>query len=210
MKRHLRLKTVLIVELILCYLALLTLVSYIRAPQEYRAETESPILLTRDFVSFSGEVAGDELIVQNDASGAAMGYQSELQLSEIDRLSVSLKINCPEEYAGRTLYVDLYEFESGYDSPEQEAVLITEVGEQEMELTLPTGEQHPENACLRIFTLEDANYSIENVMVCKEIPQPKVSGAMIAVVALIVFTTVGTLVCYIWQLKKEGEREDEA
>lgn len=210
MKSKVQWKTILIAEIIISYMALLTVVSHICAPQAYRAETEAPILMTSDFVSFSGESAERELLFRNDTSGSAVGYQSALKLTEAERIAVTLKINCPEEYSGCKLYVDLYESESGYDDPEQEAVLTTEAGEQEAELILYAGEQHPENAWLRIFTTDKSEFSVEKIVVSEAVPQEKVSKAMLGVTALIVFGTMGTALYCISKWRKEGEGEYES
>lgn len=160
-------------------------------------------------MSFSGERAEKELVFRNDTSGAAIGYQSTVRLTETDRIAVALTINCSEEYSGHKLYVDLYEGESGYDFPEQEEVLTTEAGAQKIELILFAGEQHPSNAWLRIFTTDQAEYSVDEVVVSKAVPEAKVSAVMLGITALIVLGTMGTFIYCISEWRKEGERKYE-
>lgn len=206
---YINLKALMIVEIIISYMALLTVVSHIRAPQEYRVETESPILVTSDFVSFFGEQAGDTLSYNNDTDGTAIGYVGELELTDLEQIFVSFRIACPSEYAGKTVYVDLYDYEGGYDSPEQEEVLTLQQGEYEVEFSLFPGENPPTSAQLRIFTVEAADYLIDNVTICAVKPLPKVSNAMIYTVCLIWLCTLLTAGYRLRKWWKEGGNPDE-
>lgn len=61
------LRRLIVVELIVCYMAVLTLVSHIRGPEKYRVDSETPLLTVENFVSFAGEAAGNTLL-RNDYS----------------------------------------------------------------------------------------------------------------------------------------------
>lgn len=208
-QRHATMKAILVFELIVSYMALLTMISHARAPEVYRAQTDQPILTASDFLAFSGETAEGELIFQNDVSGVAVGYQGDLQLTGVERVCVSFSIRCPEAYAGRTVYVDLYNYESGYDSPEQEVALTLREGSYPVEPTLFPGEGAPDSAKLRIFTVESADYLISNVIVCEETPMPKVSTAVYCVAIVVWLCTLITAV-YCWRRWiNEGGSSDE-
>ena len=110
-----------IVGVIVCYMAILTAISYARGPEHWRP-AEPPVLESGAFTSFAGEAAGENgpLPMENGPDGQAVGHQAEVELIGGAALQVSLKVECPAEYAGNTLIVDLYNDQVGYDDPAQE------------------------------------------------------------------------------------------
>lgn len=173
------LKGLLIFELIFCYMAALNIVSHLRGPQNY--ETAEVLATATDFVSFSGESAeGESLIFENQTEGTVVGCSTRLSLENIERIRVSYRIDCPAEYVGGTLYNDLYDYDSGYDNPEQEYQLILQQGQNDVAFVLEPGDAAPETAELRIFTPSAASCAVAEIQVYSEIPLPKVTPAMLA------------------------------
>lgn len=198
-RKRFRLKILLIFEAVVCYMALLNIVSHIRAPQQYGPATDVPLVSISDFIGFDG--GGTEqglLLLENQTLGTAVGYQAELTLSGLDSIYFSFSVDCPAEYAGGTLIVDLYNYESGYDSPEQEYQLVLQEGDNEAAFSLRPGENAPEKALLRLFTVDAARYEVSGLQVYREQPLPKVTGAMVAVTAILVAITVATAFVYYW------------
>lgn len=185
------LRRLIVVELIVCYMAVLTLVSHVRGPEKYRVDTETSLLTRKDFVSFSGEEAGNTFRFDNDASGTAVGYSAELSLQDLKGIHVSFQLDCPVEYVGGTLYVDLYNFETGYDNAEQEFALSLEPGVNTVGFTLDPGESAPDHVQLRFFTLDPAGYDIKELAVSRVETLPKVSMGM-AIVTAACFVLLGS------------------
>ena len=70
--------------------------------------------------------------------------------------------------------MELYNYEAGYDSPEQEYEMTMQAGRNEAEFTLIPGAERPEMAQLRFFTLDRAGYSLEDVRIYGQTVGPKV------------------------------------
>lgn len=181
-KRRAWLGRLIVVELIVCYLAVLTLVSHARGPVKYRAATESPLLDVEDFVSFVG-AREDAILLVNDMAGQAAGLAAELPLEGLEGIRVAFQVDCPPEYAGGTLVVDLYNAEAGYDSAEQEFSLELEPGVNMVERTIDPGESAPGRAQLRIFTLDPAGYGIHDLAVYPVEAMPKLGMGLLAAAA---------------------------
>lgn len=200
-------KGIIIAEVIVCYLAGLAVVSYIRGPERYQVVEGAPQPQTEEFVSFDGAPAeaGGILALENVDPGKAVGYMTRMRLRESEKIQISFQIECPAEFAGGTLYVDLYNYEAGYDNPEQEYQLIVREGHNEAEFLLTPGERSPEEASLRIFTLDPAGYRLENVRVSCVQQQGKVPvelyiGAILCFVLLAVTASM-------WMIDQEEEKK---
>ena len=202
-KRKTTLKWVIAAEIIVCYMAVLTAVSYARGPERYKTAHE-PLLVTEDFVSFAGQPAepGGAFLLENEAQGTAVGYQAELDLAALENVQISFQAECPAGYAGGILHVDLYNGEAGYDSPEQEFSMTVQAGHNEAAFTLAPGAEHPDTAQLRIFTLDRAGYSLEGVQIHEQRPLPKVSGGIWAGVGACFLLLAGTVICRIIKGKR--------
>ena len=179
------LKCILIVEMIGCYMAVLTMVRYWRGPVQYQAITDLPLLKTSDFIADNGEVKGtsEVLLMQNNQAGNAVSYYAYLSLRELESIYVQFVVDCPAEYAGNVLHVDL--LGDNYDNDEQEYQLTLDAGINEAALFLDPGENPPEDVMLRFFTLDMAEYAVENLQVCAGEALPKVSMSMVGVVVLL-------------------------
>ena len=202
-RKRFRLKILLIFEAVVCYMALLNIVSHARGPQNYGVLTDTPLVSVSDFTGFDGGGTEQGLLLENQSPGTAVGYQADLTLSGLYSIVISFSVSCPAEYAGGVLIVDLYNYESGYDRPEQEYQLVLQEGDNEAAFSLNPGENAPENALLRIFTVDAAGYEVSELQVYQEQPLPKVTDAMVVVTAVLAVITVATAFAYYWMFVKK-------
>lgn len=204
LKRKATLKRVMICELILCYMAILAMISHIRAPQPYETIMKTSLLEINDFESFDGSaVIGQTMTIKNGAEEQLVGYQAPLQLVGLERIRIMFQIDCDILAEGDNLLsVDLYEAKSGYDFAEQENVLHLKEGINEISVNLPIGENAPDTAMLRLFTLDQADWTIHSFHVYEEVPEPKVTPALI-ITPVALLTVFGiTVFVYGFILKK--------
>ncbi len=178
-KTRLPLWLLLIVELIVCYLAILAVISYWRAPAQYRALPEETLLAAADFSDFAGRaVSGDGLLLQNNTPGNVAGYLAWLDLREVNPIAVKFALDCPKQYAGGVLHVDLWN--EGYDNDAQEYKLALQEGINEVEIFLDKGADAPDSAQLRFFTVDLADYTVTDLRISRAEPVPKISSGLLA------------------------------
>ena len=198
-------KGTLIFELVVCYMALMNIVSHAMGPQNYKVVTDEPLLTVSDFVSFQGEtVQGQSLRLENPTSGNASGYSAQLSLEGLERVYICFRIDCPAEQVGAGLCVDLYDQESGYDNAEQEYRLFLQEGMNEASFVLEIGETAPEKAELRFFTGDVTDYVINDLQIYRDVPLAKVTSAMIYVFIGSIFVLVATAFVYCRLLRKDS------
>ena len=187
-----------VAEAIICYMAVLTAVSYARGPNRYET-VEQPLLVTDAFTSFAGQPTepGGAFFMENETPGTAVGYQAQLNLAELGDVQISFQVECPEGYAGGTLFADLYNSVSGYDAPEQEFSMMLQAGHNAAVFVLDPGLEHPDVAYLRFFTLDRAGYSLENMRIHEQRTLPKIPGGIWIGVGVCFLLLVGTVVCRI-------------
>lgn len=208
-KKKVNLKWLVIVELMVFYFALLNVISHARGPVPYRIDTSQQVVQTENFmpmVEMGVDATETALPIYNTVEGAVAGYQSELQLEEVNGIYISFSVNCPADYAGKLLYIDLYNHEAGYDFPEQEYQVVLQEGEQEISFSLSPGERAPESCYLRFFTTAQADYILEHVQVNPIVQLPKVTISMIAVVGISLLSLMLT-VSYIWSQERKSNCE---
>ena len=211
-KRYPGLKWLLILEIIIFYLSFLNVVSHVRGPDSYRLNTDAPLLLAMDFQSFSDmgiSRPDSSLPLLNPTAGAAAGYQAELPLDDLLGVSVCFQIDCPEDEAGSTVTIDLYNFEAGYDSPEQETQVVLQAGLNEISTLLSPGESAPEQAQLRIFTLDEAHYEITGLEIWEQIRQPKITPGMVAVPIVVGALFLATLLMR-WHIRRADATQSQS
>lgn len=198
-----------IAEVIVCYMAILAVISYARGPEQWRP-VEPPVLESGAFTSFAGEAAGENgpLPMENGPGGQAVGYQAETDLSGGAALQVSLKVECPAEYAGNTLIVDLYNDQAGYDDPAQESQVALQAGINQLDLPLDPGSSPPERASIRLFTLDSAGYQLEDVTVRQMERMPKIPGSVWVGLAVCLALPLFTLAAWVVTRKIEGRKTD--
>lgn len=196
-----------IVEVIVCYMAILTVISYARSPERWRP-VDPPALESGAFTSFAGETAGGNgpLPMENGSDGQAVGYQAEVDLGGMGTLQVSLKVECPPRAAGGTLHVDLYNHEAWYDDLTQESQVVLQAGINELTLSLDPGQSPPDQALVRLFTLDPAGYQLEDVTVRRMERMPKIPGSVWVGLAVCLALPLVTLAA--WAIsEKSGRRK---
>lgn len=206
-------KWLVIVELIVFYFSILNVISHAKGPVPYEIHTEEPLIQQELFQPFSDmgvSPTENSLPLVNTAEGTAAGYQAELDLQTLEAMNIQFQIDCPPEQAGTTLFVDLYNAEAGYDSPEQEQQITLQAGVNTLTLDLNPGEQAPEQGWLRLFTLNVVNYQIENLQVFEKTALPKVTPAMIGAPAVLVIFLCATVCYQIFMAKRKAGGENHA
>ncbi len=171
---------IIVAEIIVCYMAVLTVVSYARGPERHGA-AEEPLLTEADFSDISGlpaEEAGAPFTFEDRVQGETVGCLADVDLRAMRGICVSFSVDCPAEYAGGVLFVDLCNGEAGYDYPEQEYQLTLLPGQNEADFILDPGPEHPDTAALRFFTLDTAGYRLENVGIYEEILLPQIPDGL--------------------------------
>ena len=203
------LKRLIILEIVVCYMATLTVVSYLRGPGRYEVIDRTSLLSATDLSSFANEkVAGDSFWMENPSAGAAAGYSARLSLQDLERIRIAYSVECPAEYAGGILYVDLYEPEMEYDNPEQEYSLTLSAGLNQVVFSLNPGISHPVNVNLRFFTLDPAGYEIQNIEIYPEAALPKVSKGLAISVGLYFMLLGVTITAWRMRSRKEVMGQD--
>ncbi len=160
-------KAVSVTIMLIMYFAVLTAVSYLRSPGVYIVEDGSSSLVNyKDFFVQSGNgsvyVAKDALVFQS-GDNEAKTFAAALQLQDLQRIKVLFSVDCSENNAGTNLHVDLCT--DGYDTNEQETVINLQLGLNQIDVILDKGENAPESAYLRFFTLAPANYQVKDLLV---------------------------------------------
>lgn len=205
-KKKARLKWIIIVELIVFYFSLLNVISHARGPVPYQIDTSQPVVKVEDFVPMV-EMGVDKtetaLPVYNTVEGNAVGYQAEFSLQNIEAINVQFQIECPPEQAGTTLFVDLYNFEASYDNPEQEQQIVLKEGLNQIQFDLNKGEQAPDTAYLRLFTLNIVGYQIDQLQIYEKMELPKVTTPMWGAVVVMGIVLLGTVGYKMVKLKEE-------
>ena len=201
-----KLKWIIIVELIVFYFSLLNVISHARGPVPYQIDTSQPVVQIEDFVPMTEmgvDATETALSFYNAVEGSAVGYQTELSLKDIEVLNIQFQLDCPDGQAGTTLFVDLYDFESGYDNPEQEKQIVLQEGLNQIQFDLNKGEQAPGTAYLRLFTLNVVDYQIEQLQIYEKMALPKVSTPMWVAVVVMGIVLLGTIGYKMVKLKEE-------
>lgn len=185
------------VVLVLCiYFALLSLVSFARAPVQYQSTSEQ--LLTYSDLSVSiGEneaFVSDAFLAFNSRNSGAKAFSAWISLLGVENIWVEFTVDCPEEYQGSILHVDLCA--DGYDNPEQEFEVALVPGENRIAGVLHKGDHAPEKAQFRVFTLDPGVYIIEDLFVCNAIKSNRMMAGVIVVTALFIILSVSVAVWY--------------
>lgn len=197
-KRRTFRSVVILIELLICYITFLNVISHMRGPDIFIvAESNGPLLQTRDFVAFDGESGSqNELVLENDSSATVVGYSAELDLTTVQRIRIDFYINCTSEYRGSKLYIDLFNSDGGYDYAEQEVCLELQEGNNHIEISLDKGANAPEKAQLRMFTGETVCISIHDINVWEEILAPQKYESMFVALAISLIILFGTIYFY--------------
>ena len=198
-KKKTDIKILIIVEAIFFYFCILNVISHVKAPMQYIVDADSLLLQAEDFAPLSaagGEKIENKLSFVNIVQGTAVGYVADLQLTNLEWISASFQIDCPNEFAGGTIFVDLCNGEQGYDNPEQEQSFKLEAGINTLSCQIYKGDIAPSKAQLRIITLDRANFMVEQLKVEKAFPAPSVTSPMIWVVIFSGIILAVTIITY--------------
>ena len=203
-----KLKQIFILEAVICYIALLTVVSYAKGPARYRTLTDSLLLTSENFTVFAGDVSSERggLYMENIDPGNSMGYSAPLSLHGLDRVRVKFSLECPEECANGVLHVDLQAH--GYDNDEQEFFLTLKQGINNVDFSLDPGLDPPQDVMLRIFNLDKAEYSIQDLQVYPETVLPQIPHGMILIVTVI-FLVLGSTFIFWMNSWKQPEEDNK-
>lgn len=159
-------KVIVISLALLLYFALLTLISFGRAPAEGKALGES-LVKNENF-----EVEAQESRAWADADGLHFSDSEEttkvfsnvIALRGFQQIMVSFRVNCPEEWDGNaTLHVDLCA--EGYDTDEQEFTVELTAGENKITRIINKGNNAPDEAQFRIFCLDAVQCDVSDLTV---------------------------------------------
>jgi len=201
--RWLWVKRLLIVEIIVCYMATLVVVSYLRGPERYQTITDVPMITTKDLISVSGEKSEDnDLSIYNTDTGVLSEYRADISLKGLDQIRVSFSVDCSAKCSGSTLFVDLYEPEAEYDYDEQQVAIMLEEGKNPADFSLNLGKNHPEHAFFRLFMTGPTECVVRGLEVYPEKTLPSVSMRMIFSVIACFAILVGTGIIYIYSAPK--------
>lgn len=201
------LKRVLILGIIICYMALLTVVSYVQGPVRYKTHMGDPLLSPENFSIFVGNMPNgqESLYMDNVQAGSPMGYSAPLSLRSMDRVRIKFLVECPAECEGGVLHVDLQAY--GYDNDEQEFLLTLKQGVNMADFSLDPGADPPQDVLLRIFTLDRAKYGVQNLQVYPETVLPQIPQGMIPIVIAAFAILLATIIFWVnsWKHSEEDK-----
>lgn len=200
------LKAILIIEIIVCYMAVLTVISHIRGPEPW-VLSDAPLLRTEDFMPLNSVKPETEEVFhfQNDGKGDAVGFSAPLGLQGVERIQISFQVECSNEYAGGLLCVDLCA--EGYDNPEQEKQIELQAGSNDVSFELSPGDGSPDYAQLRFFTVSPADFKITELRIYQVVPAPKVSLGMALFAAVCIIALVVTICIFINSYYRSRKQE---
>lgn len=197
----------LIFELILCYMVLLVLISHARGPDKFQRDSGGPVWTASDLQCFDemelSKVEGTVLHMESATFGRNIVFQREIKIDGVDGVFVGFLIDCPQEYQGTHLAVDLYNEAAGYNEGGARYMHTLSQGKNEISCRLFVGENAPDTALIRIFTADLANYDIQELQIYTLHKTEKVGAGMwiallLAVAATAVTGAVG------WNRRKNG------
>ena len=146
--------------IVLIYLAILTLVSFLRST-EIKVIGEN-LVNYQDFHAAGPEEGtawiDDTGLHIRDAGTGAKVFSTEISLRDLQMIQAEFEVECPESFSGEALlHVDL--FAEGYDTDEQEFTVSLHAGKNEASGIIDKGADAPDEAMLRIFCLEPVEWS---------------------------------------------------
>lgn len=196
-KKRNNIKWLVIIELVVFYFSILNVISHLRGPVPYQIDTSQPIVQMQDFIPMAEmgiKTTATVLPIYNKIEGNVAGYTGELTLKDLQCLSIQFHVNCPSQFVGNTLIVDLYNYELNYDNPEQEHHIVLQEGLNNISIELLPGDTAPNTGELRIFTVNPAEYKIEGLKVYEKVAMPKVTAPMIVAVLVFGLLWIGTVI----------------
>lgn len=199
-------KAIAIVLAVCLYFALLSMISFVRAPRERQATGES-IVNYEDFLveAEDGRAWLDGAGLHfSDAENTVKKFSAMISLEEFQQIQVEFVAECPQEYAGAAvLHVDLCA--DGYDADAQEFVVELKAGRNKISQVIDKGDSAPEKAQFRIFCLDAVQCDISelNVRTVKEISY---TGKLICATGIIAILLFLFLMLGVITAKQGGEK----
>lgn len=185
-------KAILVLEAISFYFAVLNVISHMRAPAVYE-RVEEPLIQTEEFSPYfqMGVVTDSTLPLVNQEEGVVAGYEKDISSEGLDQLRIQCHIDCPEQYLGAAIFIDLYQ-QNGYDDPQREQVINLESGPNDIDVCLEVGDNPPEIIFVRLFTPSVIDVEIENLQVFEMVKTSCVHPAMYGAVVISGVLYIGT------------------
>lgn len=139
----------------------------------------------------NSHVSEAELVFSDQEDGTM--FYTILPATDMEEITVRFTLNCPENYAGTMLFVDLYGNE--YDFPEQEFMVILNQGINEVCESIPITGNIPDELQMRLYTLGPAEYSLVDLSVTTVVPAHRPVGTGVA----LLFTAIsaGAFLCLL-------------
>ncbi len=196
-------KILFVVFLIICYFSFLTMISYLRAPAEELCRPGTGYTAA-DFkvmeeAGKNANITGENIRFHSSESGNLSGIYTEVDLREAIKYDVRFTTNSSED--GGQMFVDLCA--EGYDNPEQEYTIGLKKGIYEYHFALKPGENYPEKARLRIFTLDEVDANLTKLSIHEAIPKDKKN---IIVGSIIIMLFAGFIAIAINMVNKKQDR----
>lgn len=190
-----RFKIIFGIELLAIYFSILSVISFVRATEQCQ-KSKDPLLTYSDFFVVVGEseaTASEDSLVFHSKDAVDKVFSAGLSLQNLESIWVEFVVNCPEEYQGSVLHVDLWA--DGYDNSEQEFETILKVGKNKIAGVLHKGDHAPDEAQFRIFSLDPGEYSVEELFISKAV-KPNRSIKTGVIVTFVLF--IGLFVSLWW------------
>lgn len=187
-------KLILAVCCLAAYFALLVLVAM--TDEAYQYESSEPLLLYSDFTELSNAVVTDEgVLLAGAAESGVKLCAADLFLRDRTSFDVQFVADCAQEYAGTVLHVDLCG--ENYDTDEHEFTAVLKSGRNVISGSLQVGENAPEQAQFRIFTLDAAQFEVRDLTVTTVVKKELASAKRIWTVVLLINLSVALAVWWI-------------
>ena len=190
------------VELLICYLAVLAVISYIRGPVRYRIITDAELQLSGERVSFT-DGAIDNIYMENAGNGESARFTVAADLGGAERIRMEFASDCPADYAGGELHVGLYASDEEGAESLQEFHFKMKEGKNRMEASFDACP--PEQGFFRFQTSDPAGYDIQSLHVYPEEELPTVSKGL-AVGTLLCFAVLGAT-AVLWAVEKREAQQ---
>lgn len=199
-------KVIVVILAFLLYFALLTLISFVRAPEEARAVGESLVKYENFEVTAEDSRAWVDAngLHFNDPEDTGKVFSTEIALRDLQQIMVSFRVDCPAELEGTAiLHVDLCA--QGYDSEEQEFIVELMAGQSEViTQMIDKGSAAPDEAQLRIFCLDAVQCDVSNVnvQVVAGVSRQSEIACVSVIAVLLLFLLVAVGKTYVNGMKK--------
>lgn len=198
--------------LIICFFTILIWVSYQRASDEDVMQWNGESILNVDnFTATEGENARIEqdTLVFDSMEPETELFAAPLELRKLNKIGIRFRVFCPEEFTGSTLFVDLCA--ENYDRDEQGFSFTLKTGVNEIHQVIDKGEDAPDFAQLRVFSLDAAQYRVEELSV-QRVSVPNRNRLGIAAAGKFFVAAFGVMMvgCWSWSFFQHNTKRKSA